>query len=55
VVTVVLAFLVFGETLGAVQLVGGALVLSAVPVLLGRYPGLQARRAFGRVALVPRR
>ncbi|HEY1357802.1 MAG TPA: EamA family transporter [Thermoleophilaceae bacterium] len=55
VVTVVLAFLVFGETLGAVQLVGGALVLSAVPVLLGRYPGLHARRAFGRVALVPRR
>jgi drug/metabolite transporter (DMT)-like permease len=32
-VTVVLAFLVFGERLGAVQLVGGALVLSAVLVL----------------------
>jgi drug/metabolite transporter (DMT)-like permease len=33
VVTVVLAFLVFGETLGPVQLAGGALVLAAVPVL----------------------
>jgi drug/metabolite transporter (DMT)-like permease len=32
-VTVLLAFLVFGETLGSVQLVGGALVLSAVVVL----------------------
>ena len=32
-VTVVLAFLVFGEALGAVQLLGGALVLAAVPVL----------------------
>ena len=32
-VTVVLAFLVFGETLVAVQLAGGALVLSAVLVL----------------------
>jgi drug/metabolite transporter (DMT)-like permease len=32
-VTVLLAFLVFGETLGAVQLVGGALVLAAVLVL----------------------
>jgi drug/metabolite transporter (DMT)-like permease len=32
-VTVVLAFLVFGERLGAVQLAGGALVLSAVLVL----------------------
>jgi drug/metabolite transporter (DMT)-like permease len=33
VVTVMLAFLVFGETLGAVQLVGGAFVLGAVLVL----------------------
>jgi drug/metabolite transporter (DMT)-like permease len=33
VVTVMLAFLVFGETLGAVQLLGGALVLGAVLVL----------------------
>lgn len=33
VVTVVLAFLVFSERLGPVQLAGGALVLAAVPVL----------------------
>ena len=31
--TVLLAFLVFGEVLGAVQLGGGALVLAAVLVL----------------------
>jgi drug/metabolite transporter (DMT)-like permease len=37
-VTVLLAFLVFGETLGAVQLAGGALVLSAVLVLHARRP-----------------
>lgn len=37
VVTVVLAFLVFGELLGAVQLVGGALVLTAVIVLNARW------------------
>ena len=37
-VTVVLAFLVFGETLGPVQLVGGALVLAAVLVLNLRRP-----------------
>jgi drug/metabolite transporter (DMT)-like permease len=36
VVTVLLAFLVFGEVLGAVQLLGGALVLGAVLVLVGR-------------------
>ena len=30
-VTVLLAFLVFGETLQGAQLVGGALVLAAVP------------------------
>ena len=35
-VTVVLAFLVFGETLGPLQLAGGALVLAAVPVLHAR-------------------
>jgi drug/metabolite transporter (DMT)-like permease len=35
-VTVTLAFLVFGETLGPVQLVGGALVLAAVLVLNAR-------------------
>ena len=37
-VTVLLAFLVFGETLGAVQLVGGALVLAAVLALHARIP-----------------
>jgi drug/metabolite transporter (DMT)-like permease len=31
--TVLLAFLVFGETLGPVQVVGGAFVLTAVVVL----------------------
>ena len=36
VITVLLAFLVFGERLDAVQLAGGALVLSAVPVLHAR-------------------
>ena len=39
VVTVLLAFLVFGEVLGAVQLVGGALVLAAVIVLNARLNG----------------
>ena len=38
-VTVVLAYLVFGETLGPVQLAGGALVLGAVLVLNLRRPG----------------
>jgi drug/metabolite transporter (DMT)-like permease len=37
-VTVLLAFLVFEETLGAVQLVGGALVLAAVLALHARRP-----------------
>ena len=36
VVTVLLAFLVFGEHLSAIQLAGGVLVLSAVPVLNAR-------------------
>jgi drug/metabolite transporter (DMT)-like permease len=45
-VTVLLAFLVFGETLGAVQLAGGALVLSAVLVL-------NARRLRPRQARLP--
>jgi drug/metabolite transporter (DMT)-like permease len=35
-VAVVLAFVVFGETLTPVQLAGGALVLSAVPILHAR-------------------
>jgi drug/metabolite transporter (DMT)-like permease len=50
-VTVLLAFLVFAERLGAVQLVGGALVLSAVVVLNIRSPrrGIMVReRAIGR-------
>src|SRR5215207_9461480 len=38
VVTVLLAFLVFGELLGVVQLVGGALVLAAVLVLASYRP-----------------
>jgi drug/metabolite transporter (DMT)-like permease len=38
VVTVVLAFLVFGELLGALQLVGGALVIAAVLVLASQRP-----------------
>jgi uncharacterized membrane protein len=42
--TVLLAFLVFGEVLTPVQLVGGALVLSGVLVLSGR----AARRIGGR-------
>jgi drug/metabolite transporter (DMT)-like permease len=41
-VTVFLAFLVFGETLGAIQIVGGALVLSAVIVLNVRRRGAVA-------------
>jgi drug/metabolite transporter (DMT)-like permease len=36
-VTVLLAFLVFGETLTVVQLIGGTLVLSAVLVLQARW------------------
>ena len=44
-VTVVLAFLVFGERLGGVQLVGGALVLSAVLVLNARVARRRVRLA----------
>jgi drug/metabolite transporter (DMT)-like permease len=40
-VTVLLAFLIFGETLGAVQVAGGALVLAAVVVLQARRPPLR--------------
>jgi drug/metabolite transporter (DMT)-like permease len=47
-VTVLLAFLVFGETLGAVQLAGGALVLAAV-LALQSAPYLR----IGRAAVVP--
>jgi drug/metabolite transporter (DMT)-like permease len=42
-VTVLLAFLVFGETLGPAQLAGGALVLGAVLVL--QMPRVRRRRA----------
>jgi drug/metabolite transporter (DMT)-like permease len=42
-VTVLLAYLVFGETLGLIQLAGGALVLGAVLVLNARRP--RPRRA----------
>jgi drug/metabolite transporter (DMT)-like permease len=45
VVTVVLAFLVFGETLGPVQVLGGTLVLAAVFVLEIRSIKLISRRA----------
>jgi drug/metabolite transporter (DMT)-like permease len=44
-VTVLLAFLVFGEALGAVQLVGGALVLAAVPALHVNTPRRRRARA----------
>jgi drug/metabolite transporter (DMT)-like permease len=50
-VTVLLAFLVFGETLGSVQLAGGALVLSAVVVLnmrRARRPVAIRKTAIGR-------
>jgi drug/metabolite transporter (DMT)-like permease len=40
-VTVLLAFLVFGETLGPVQVAGGALVLGAVLVLHARRPAVR--------------
>jgi drug/metabolite transporter (DMT)-like permease len=46
VVTVLLAFLVFGELLGGLQLLGGALVIAAVLVLAGVRP----RAALGRAA-----
>jgi drug/metabolite transporter (DMT)-like permease len=46
VVTVVLAFVVFGELLGTLQMLGGALVLAAV-LVLGSY---RPREATGRAA-----
>jgi len=51
VVTVVLAFLVFGETLGPVQLLGGALVIGAVLVLQLRTLSLRPR---GRIRAAAR-
>jgi drug/metabolite transporter (DMT)-like permease len=44
VITVLLAFAVFGEALGAVQLLGGALVLSAVLALHGVTVTIRRRR-----------
>jgi drug/metabolite transporter (DMT)-like permease len=49
VVTVLLAFAVFGETLGAVQILGATLVLASVFVLRGAQP--PARRATQEPAL----
>jgi drug/metabolite transporter (DMT)-like permease len=46
VVTVLLAFIVFGELLGTLQLIGGALVIAAVLVLASYGP----REAIGRAA-----
>ena len=43
VVTVLLAYLVFGEILGGLQLVGGVLVLAAVLVLHARFPRYRLR------------
>jgi drug/metabolite transporter (DMT)-like permease len=54
-VTVGLAFLVFGETLSPVQLTGGALVLGAVVALqarLGRRPALRAALAAAQAGSV---
>jgi drug/metabolite transporter (DMT)-like permease len=48
VVTVLLAFLVFGETLGALQLLGGTLVLTAVVVLSSRRDSMRAHRVTAR-------
>ena len=45
-VTVLLAYLAFGETLGLLQLAGGALVLTAIPVLHAPRP--RPRRAVRR-------
>jgi drug/metabolite transporter (DMT)-like permease len=47
-VTVLLAFLVFGEMLGTVQLAGGALVLAAVLVLAARRPQVRTATAIQR-------
>ena len=49
-VTVLLAFLVFGEVLSAVQLAGGALVLGGVLVLYVRWPRSRQARQPIRVA-----
>jgi drug/metabolite transporter (DMT)-like permease len=48
--TVLLAFLVFAETLGPVQLAGGGLVLAAVPALHARRPRRRISAARPRAA-----
>jgi len=53
-VTVLLAFLVFGETLSAVQLAGGALVLTAVVVLSAGASAARPRRGSSTPLAVPR-
>jgi drug/metabolite transporter (DMT)-like permease len=53
-VTVLLAFLTFGETLGAVQIAGGALVLAAVLVLQARGPRLRPAASGVAAATVER-
>jgi drug/metabolite transporter (DMT)-like permease len=53
VVTVVLAALVFGEVLGPVQLLGGALVIAAVPVLHASRVRLRAPAADAEAERVP--
>ena len=50
VVTVVLAFIIFGETLGALQIAGGALVLAAVLALSVRSP-LRTTGSAGQAAV----
>jgi drug/metabolite transporter (DMT)-like permease len=54
-VTVGLAWLVFGETLGSLQLVGGALVLSAVVLLQWRRASNSSRSAESSVTWASRR
>jgi drug/metabolite transporter (DMT)-like permease len=51
VVTVILAFVVFGEVLGALQLLGGALVIAAVLVLATQRPQPAEDRRGERLAL----
>jgi drug/metabolite transporter (DMT)-like permease len=47
-VTVVLAFLIFGEVLGVVQIAGGALVLAAVLVINAKRRGPEDEQTIGR-------
>jgi drug/metabolite transporter (DMT)-like permease len=52
-VTVLLAYLAFAETLTPAQLAGGALVLAAIPVLHAPRPRPRARRAVPQVSPDP--